>query len=90
MAKRAYDLVRTMVEEHGGSMWFQRKGQPHGGSWVVSYQGMEKAFPTAGHSFPGLDDLHIEKKAHPQTWDDYKNELRPNAWEGLIENLKNN
>jgi len=27
MHRRAYDIVRTMVEEHGGSMWFQRKGK---------------------------------------------------------------
>lgn len=90
MAKRAYALLRTMVEEHGGSMWFQRKGQPRGGAWVISYQGWEKAFSTAGQSFPGLDGLYVEKKALPQTWDDNKNELRPNAWEVLNENLKNN
>lgn len=35
MAKRVYDLLRTVVEEHGGKMCFQRKGQPQGGAWII-------------------------------------------------------
>jgi hypothetical protein len=88
MHKRAYDLVRTMVEEHGGVIWFQRKGQPRGGAWVISYQGYEKAFPTEGRTFPSIDKLYVPKKAFPDTWDDYKNELIPNAWEVLVDSLK--
>lgn len=79
MQKRAYDLVRTMVEEHGGSMWFQRKGQPQGGTWIISYQDYEKAFPTKGRTFPGIDNLYIPNTQYPTTWDDYKDELIINA-----------
>jgi hypothetical protein len=88
MAKRKYDLVRTMVEEHGGKMWYERKGQPAGGAWMISYQGYEKAFPTVGHLFPGLDDLHVPKVQFPKSWDDFKNELLPDAWEKLVDALK--
>jgi len=88
MAKRVYDLVRTMVEEHGGKMWFQRKGQPQGGAWIIEYQGYRKEFPTCDHIFPGIDDLYVPKTQFPVTWDDYKNELIENAWEKLLKDLK--
>ena len=53
MAKRAYDVIRTMVENHGGHMWYKRKGQPQGGAWMINYQGWEKAFPTGWSYIPG-------------------------------------
>lgn len=87
MSVRAYDLVRTMVEEHGGTMWFQRKGFPPGGAWVISYQGWEKAFPTGGHKFPGIDDLHVPNIPFPETWEDYKKELIPGGWDLLLNRL---
>lgn len=84
MVNRAYDSVRSMVEEHGGKMRFQRKGQPHGGAWVVSYKEWEKAFPTSGRLFPGIDNLYISKVELPQTWDDYTNELKKDAWKATF------
>ena len=55
---------------------------------VISYQGLERAFPTGGHAFPGIDDLHIAKEPYPKTWDDYKKELIPNAWKVLLSRLR--
>jgi len=88
MQNRVYDSVRSMVEEHGGQMHHQRKGFPPGGAWIVTYQGWEKAFPTGGHIFPGIDHLHVSKIAFPEIWDDFKKELRPDAWDVLLKNLQ--
>jgi hypothetical protein len=90
MAKRVYDLVRTMVEEHGEKMWFQRKGQPQGGAWIIEYQGRQIVFPTCDHIYPGIDDLHVPKVPYPETWDDYKNKLIDDAWKKLLKDLEHN
>lgn len=88
IASRAYDLVRAMVEEHGGEMWFERKGQPQGGAWIIKYNNRQTAFPTCDHIFPGIDDLYVPKIQFPVTWDDYRNDLIDNAWEKLLNDIK--
>ncbi len=84
MSHRAYEEVRTMVEQHGGSMTFQREGFSHGGAWIIRYEGKQRAFPSGGRRFPGIDDLHVPRTSHPKTWDDYENALIQGTWEKLL------
>lgn len=87
MEKRAYGVIRTMVEEHGGSMEFEREGQSVGGAWIIRYNGKVKTFPSGGRKFPGIDELLVPKKQNPKTWDDYEDILIDNAWEKLLKLL---
>ena len=84
MSRRVYEEIRTMVEEHGGSMTYQREGFPPGGAWVVRYKDKERAFPSGGSKFPGIDNLYIPNVAYPKTFYDYKNVLVDGAWEKLL------
>jgi hypothetical protein len=89
--RSAYDLLIALVEEHGGTMEFQQRGQSTGGTWVIEVEGMKNYFPWYKHSFHGLDELYIPKKdLIPMTFEDYKHELKPNAWKLLLENMKVN
>lgn len=87
MNQRAYDVIRTMVEEHGGSMEFKREGQSIGGAWIIRYNGKEKVFPSGGRKFPGMDELLVARVPEPKTWDDYEDKLIDNAWEKLLKLL---
>ena len=88
MSKRVYDVVRTMVEDHGGRMWFERKGFPPGGAWIIKYKEWQKSYPTSGQRFIGIDDLKVRKKQIPETWNDFYDELIPNVWEVLLQDFK--
>lgn len=82
----AYDKIRSLVEQHGGSMTFVRKGYRYG-AWVIRIGGREKIIEAEGnHSLPDLDRLY-EPKDHvsdPKTWDDYSKQLVPNAEAKLL------
>ncbi len=86
MSRRVYEEIRTLVEEHGGTMEFQRPGY-RWGAWIIRYAGKEKAFPSHGGLFPGIDDLHVPNINQPRHYDDYKNELIDDAWEILLKML---
>lgn len=86
---RAYDLVRTMVEEHGGTMVYEQEGHSVGGAWVISVAGKRTNFPYDNRSFPGIDELHVPKPGiTPKYFDDYLHQLLPDAWERLLKNMK--
>lgn len=87
MGKRAYDVIRTLIEENGGTMTYKREGFPLGGAWIIRYKNKEKAFCSTGQRFPGIDELHIPKKYNPQTFYDYKHKLVDNALEKLEKKL---
>jgi hypothetical protein len=79
MSDRAYGLVRSLVEQLGGSMIYERKGSPHG-AWKISIGENSREIKVEGsHSFPELDQLYIPKVENPQNWNGYKNELVPDA-----------
>lgn len=84
MSNRAYELVRSIVERFGGSMVYERKGYRHG-AWVIKIGTKSKIIEAGGNrSFPELDGLHIPRIKNPKHWDDYLNELVPNAEEILL------
>ena len=89
MPMRPYDLVRTMVEEHGGVMWYEKKGHPHEGAWIIGYRGRTVIFPAQGEFFPCIDTLYVPKTEYPTSRRDFKNELIPDAWDVLVGYLPN-
>ena len=55
MANRAYDLIRSIVEQHGGSVRYEREGYPFG-AWEIRIGGRTKVIEADGlGSFPQLD-----------------------------------
>lgn len=87
--REAYNLVRAMVAEHGGSMVRIQKGEGTGGSWFIKVAGKQTYFPIKNRRCPGIDELHVRKPGLiTNTWDDFLNELLPNAWEILLGNME--
>jgi hypothetical protein len=68
-----------MVERLGGTMAYEKEGYRHG-AWVIRI-GENSAVVEAGgnQSFPPLDSMYVPSAAHPQHWDDYSGELKPDA-----------
>lgn len=85
--RRYYEEIRSQVEQHGGSMTFQRKGFPRGGAWVVDYMRRQTTFLWHDRSFPDLDALYIPKRPNPIHFDDYTNQLISGAWEQFVVSL---
>jgi len=84
--KRVYEELRSLIEEYGGTMKFEREGSQWG-HWIVKVDGYkEKSFSSSGSGFPELDNLYIPKDGvvTPNHWSDYSNTLIPNAWEKLL------
>ncbi len=85
---RVYGELRSIVEQLGGTMLYEREGRPHGGSWVVVLPGFaEKRFDSQP-GFPTLDRLYIPRKSNPSDWRDYTNTLLPDGPERWIAMLK--
>jgi hypothetical protein len=83
--RRAYGLLRNIIERHGGSMVYRREGHPPHGAWITCLNG-ESTYPATGErSFPHLDCVYVAKTDDPQHWDDYRNELIPGAEEKLLD-----
>ena len=79
MKTREYDGVRTIIENLGGSMKWVRKGYRFG-AWEIKLNGKSKVVPATGkRSFPELDELYKPRIEKPTTYDDYTNELIPEA-----------
>lgn len=84
MTNRAYGLVRSIIERHGGSMNYEREGYRHG-AWVISIGDNIITFEAGGNrSFPDLDKLYIPRVPNPRHWDDFVNKLVPDAEEKLL------
>ncbi|MFZ5809279.1 MAG: hypothetical protein ACOY16_08350 [Chloroflexota bacterium] len=89
MSKRAYESIRSLVERLGGSMIYERKGYQHG-AWVIRIGKNSVTIEADGNrSFPELDRLYIPRVPAPRHWDDYSDELVPNAEKQLLSMLGN-
>ena len=87
MAYRAYDLVRSIVERLGGSMVYEREGYRHG-AWVIRIGEKSVTIEAGGdRSFPQLDRLYVPRVPDPRHWDDYSDELVPDAETQLLSML---
>jgi hypothetical protein len=79
MSEQPYGLVRALVESLGGSMTYKKSGFRFG-AWVITKGEKNKIIEACGNqSFPELDKLYKPKVKNPRNWDDYLNELQPDA-----------
>ena len=84
MEQRAYGHIRDIIEKHGGTMVYERKDCRYG-AWILSLGGKTVIVESEGrHAHPKLDELYVPSIECPQTWDDYKDELRADAEEELL------
>jgi len=87
MSNRAYGLIRSIVEGLGGSMFYERKGYRYG-AWVIRIGEHSVTIKSDGNrSFPELDRLYVPRVPEPKHWDDYKDELVPDAEKQLLSML---
>jgi hypothetical protein len=73
--RRAYDALRTGIEERGGSMKFYTDEVP--GVWIVKLDGKMRMFESNDNGYPELDRLYVPKRGvtNPQHYSDYSYEL---------------
>jgi hypothetical protein len=87
MSDRAYESIRSTVERLGGSMIYQREGYRHG-AWVIRIGENSVTIEAGGNrSFPQLDCLHVPRVSDLRHWDDYSDELVPDAETQLLSML---
>jgi len=88
MSNRAYDEIRTLIEQHGGTMKYEKEGYEFG-AWVIRIGGKTTVVEAPGiGAFPKLDRLYVPKVKSPRGWDDYTNQLVPDAETRLWAMLK--
>ena len=86
--RRAYGSIRSLVERLGGSMAWAKRGYRHG-AWIITIRDKRLVIPASGQqSFPSLDRLLVPLAADPKTWNDYTNELLPDAETRLLAMLR--
>lgn len=84
MSDRAYGLVRSLVERYGGEMYYEREGHRYG-AWVIRIGECSVTIEGGGsRSFPELDQLYVPRVPNPKDWDDYLDELVPDAEARLL------
>ena len=88
MSNRAYDEIRTLVEQRGGAMTYERKGYRHG-AWIIRLGEKSAIIETDGNrSFWELDRLYVPQVENPKQWDDYSNQLVSDAEVKLLKMLE--
>lgn len=88
MSNRAYDEIRTLIEQRGGTMKYEKEGYEFG-AWVIRLGGRTAIIEAPGiGSFPKLDRLYIPKVKSPRGWEDYTNQLVSDAEAKLWAMLK--
>jgi hypothetical protein len=83
--QRAYEELRSGIEQLGGSMIWERSGYRYG-AWIVTLNGKQRIFRAEGrHCFLDFDPLYVPKVPNPrENWDDYSNELVDGAIDKLV------
>jgi hypothetical protein len=82
--KLAYQKLRDIIQDRGGSMRFQRQGHTHG-AWEIRLNGKSATIKAMGcQTFPELDRLYIPEVPEPKTWDHYSDKLVPDAEQRLL------
>jgi hypothetical protein len=87
--RRAYDALRSGIEQRGGSMIFVRQGYLYG-AWIATLNENMAVFESNGGSYPELDRLYAPKPGikNPQHYSDYSQELVSGAIDKLVAMLK--
>jgi len=69
-------------------MVWAKRGYRHG-AWIITLRDKRAVIQASGEqSFPALDGLLVPVAADPKTWNDYSNELLPDAEERLLGTLR--
>jgi len=80
---RAYNALRLIVEELGGSMTHVQNGYRYG-AWIVEIGGNRRVYEGVGNrTLPELDKYYKLKPGvrTPRDWDDYTHEFKEGAAE---------
>ncbi len=85
---RAYDALRTGIEQRGGSMKFYDDEVP--GIWIVKLDGKKRVFESNDSGYPELDRLYQPKPGvkNRQHYRDYSQELTSGAIDRLVAMLR--
>jgi len=73
MQQRPYNAVRHLIESLGGTMTWRPMGA--GGDWVLNLQGGTAVVECRDSRVNDLDRLYVSKVLHPETWDDYAQDV---------------
>jgi len=69
-------------------MVWAKRGYRHG-AWIITLRDKRAVIEASGvQSFPALDGLLVPIAADPRTWNDYSNDLLPDAEERLLAMLR--
>jgi len=83
MTARAYRKLRELVRVHGGRMDYLKKGYQWG-AWRIELGGRVGIFPSVGARTFKFDPCYkLMKGRSGKTWNDFHNELEPEALERL-------
>ncbi len=84
MSGRAYELKRSLIERHGGSMVYEHEGHRYD-AWVITIGKRRKTIEAGGNqSIPELDQLYVPLVDSPKHWDDNASQLIPDAEVSLL------
>lgn len=69
---RAYEEIRSAIEQRNGTMVFVRAGEQYG-AWVVKLGNLERKLISNGSGFPDLDKLYEPNAGvgNPSHYSDY-------------------
>jgi hypothetical protein len=83
---RPYELVHQLLKklDPGGNMTWHPGGSQGGGTWILTLHGRQARVPIHNRFLNQLDDHCVPKTPNPKTSDDYKNELRDDAFWRLV------
>jgi hypothetical protein len=82
--RRAYEELREGIQARGGTMTYERDGQPKGGAWIVTLGGKTGTFLSDGNGFPELDMLYIPKRGPRPT---HHSHYTQTLWKDAIDQL---
>ena len=78
----AYGYLRDIVRRHGGRMWHDKKGNPHG-AWKVRLNGQTTEFKGTGMgNLPDLDKILRAEEAQSENMEGLQGRAR--AWCGGV------
>ena len=87
MSDRAYGSIRSIVERLGGSMVYERKGYRYG-AWVIrigeNAWSSKRGATSRSHN---STVCYVPLVPDPKHWDDYSDELVPDAETQLLSML---
>jgi hypothetical protein len=75
MTRQKYEEIKSIVEQEGGQMVYEKAGHGHGGAWVVTLRGKTTVFQSNGAGFPPMDSLYVPKVKEPSNDRDYSYDL---------------